>query len=148
MNETQDRRNRIAAAGIILALAIGCAGPRAAEQPLDWLDADGWSFHVVTDDADGDERVTRIWFTVVDGAGAIRTRQSTRWWGNLERGSSLRVRMDGVDYPVSVARLTDPAERQRVDATFREKYGWQDAMIGDDRSGSDDPYMKLTARAD
>ncbi|MCG8589148.1 MAG: DUF2255 family protein [Proteobacteria bacterium] len=138
-------RQRLAIPAILLTLGLACAAPRAAEQPLDWANTDRWSFHVVTEDADGGERVTRIWFAVVDGAGVIRTRRTTRWWGNLERGSALRVRMDGLDYPVAVALVTEPAERERADAAFAAKYGWQErAVIPDDRAASDDPYMRLT----
>jgi hypothetical protein len=127
---------------------VGCTtpptAPPLASAPIDWNEADRWSVHVVTQDADGDLRVARIWIVVLDGAGVIRTQQS-RWWKNIERGSFCRIRIDGHDYPVEVHELTDLALRRRIDQAFADKYGWQERMvISDDRAASDDHYMRLT----
>ena len=128
--------------GVLLA---GCATHPLASAPIDWVEANRWSVHVVTEDADGDLRAARIWIVVLDGAGVIRTQQS-RWWKNIERGSFCRIRVDGREYPVAFEELTDLAVRRRADVLFAEKYGWQEAMvISEDRAASADHYMRLTA---
>ena len=128
-----------------LVLATACGG-RPATEPIDWMDVDDWSVHVVTEDADGDLRVTRIWVGVVDGAGMIRTQRS-RWRENLERGSPCWLRVGGIDYPVNVEFVTDPELRRRTDLAFLTKYGWQERLvIEENRAQSDDPYMRLTTR--
>ena len=125
---------------------VGCVTPPVASVPVDWNAVDNWSVHVVTEDADGDLRVARIWIVVLDGAGVIRTQQS-RWWKNIQRGSFCRIRFDGREFPVDVEVLTDLAVRRRVDIAFAEKYGWQERMvIAGDRAATDDHYMLLTAK--
>jgi hypothetical protein len=136
-----------AGALLLLTLTIACAGVRPAESPIDWGALEDWSVFVVTLDQDGSQRVTRIWVAVVDGAGAIRTKDS-RWWANLQRGSVCALRVGGVDYPVAVEVVTDPGLRGRIDAAFHAKYGWQDRLAsGAERAASADPYMRLTAAA-
>jgi hypothetical protein len=141
------RRLRVVAAclSIISISAAGCATPSLVAAPIDWREADRWSVHVVTEDADGDLRVARIWIVVLDGVGVIRTKQS-RWWKNIERGSFCRIRVDGRDYPVDVEEVTNLDLRRRVDEAFASKYGWQESMvISDDRAASDDHYLRLTS---
>jgi hypothetical protein len=138
-------RCAIAAAWALALLLAGCAAPPLASTPIEWSEADRWSVHVVTQDADGDSRVTRVWIVVLDGAGIIRTQQS-RWRKNIERGSPVRLRIEGRDYPVRVEDLTDPGVRMRIDEKFAEKYGWQEKMvISEDRAATEDHYMRLTA---
>jgi hypothetical protein len=125
---------------------IGCTTTPIASAAIDWNATDHWSVHVVTQDADGDLRVARIWIVVIDGAGVIRTQQS-RWWKNIQRGSFCRIRVDGRDFPVAVEEISDLAARRRVDQAFEEKYGWQERMvISEDRAATDDHYMRLTMR--
>lgn len=129
----------------LLALMVGCASARIAESPIDWAGLDDWSVFIVTEDEDGSPRETRIWIAVVDGAGVIRTRNS-RWWGNLQRGSASALRVGGVDYPMEVEGVIDAKQRQRADAAFLAKYGWQESMLmGPERAASQDPYLRLTA---
>lgn len=137
----------VAGAILIASIAIaGCATPPLAQTAIDWNRADRWSVHVVTEDADGDLRVARIWIVVLDGVGVIRTEQS-RWWKNLERGSLCWIRTGGFEYPVEVEVVTDLARRRRIDAAFATKYGWQERIvISEDRAATDDHYMRLTAR--
>ncbi len=130
---------------ITLLVAPGCASPPIADRPIEFESVDPWSLHVVTEDADGDVRAARIWIVSLDGDGYIRTKQS-RWFANLERGSWCRIRVDGREYPVEVEMIDDPVLRERIDAAFAEKYGWQESLvIGDGRAQSADPYMRLRA---
>lgn len=141
------RSSALARVSLLIGFWIaGCATPPVASGPVDWNAVDDWSVHVVTEDADGDLRVARIWIVVLDGGGVIRTQQS-RWWKNLERGSFCRIRFDGREFPVDVEVLTDLAVRRRVDVAFAEKYGWQERMvIAGDRAATDDHYMLLTSK--
>jgi len=82
----------------------------------------------VTLDADGDERVTRVWIALYQGTGAIRTNH-TRWLANLERDPDLRLRVDGVDYPLRVEFVDDAAATEAIDREFLEKYGWQERLL-------------------
>ncbi|MBW2363449.1 MAG: DUF2255 family protein [Deltaproteobacteria bacterium] len=94
---------------------------------------------VATVDPDGDLRLTRIWLALLDGTGTIRTNE-TRWLRNLKRDPNLRLRISGVDHPLHVEFIEDDAEIRRVDAAFREKYGWRDRMVG-----KHDYFMRLVA---
>ena len=116
-----------------LSLAIfllGCAtaGPPASG-PVDWEAAtDSWSSLIVTRDADGGLRVTRIWLDTLDGHAVLRTGDS-RWWSNLERDPSCFVRVDGVDHAALAEPVTDRATKVRIDEVFLEKYGWQERLL-------------------
>ena len=124
---TPRRRSLVAALGACAALA--CASIPIAEDPIDWpAVAEHWSAHVVNLDADGDERVTRVWIALYQGSGAIRTNH-TRWLANLQRDRDLRLRVDGVDRPMRVEFVDDPAAIEAIDRAFLEKYGWQERML-------------------
>ncbi len=100
---------------------------------------------MVTHDADGDERVTRIWIVVHDGLGAIRTGES-RWAKNILRGSAVAIRAGGFDSVVSATEIEDLAIRRSIDTEFANKYGWQEsAFIKNDRAASEDHYFRLVA---
>lgn len=132
-------------AGLLLA---GCAAVPVAEKPLDWAEVDErWSVLVVTEDPDGDDRVTRIWLARLDGEGVLRTNDS-RWWANLQRDPTIRVRHDGRDHPFRVEAVTDPEERARIDAVFAEKYGWMEAvMFPQPRGETHENYARLVRRS-
>lgn len=131
---------------LLVALSVGCASTKQATAPIDWEAANRWSVHAVTEDADGGLRVARIWIVQHDEAAVIRTQQS-RWWKNLERGSFLRIRVDGQEYPVGFEPITGLATRRLADEAFAQKYGWQEtAVIQDDRAASSDNYLRLTAQ--
>lgn len=133
--------------GLLAGGVLACHAPRAARTPIDWSVAehDGWSIHILTEDENARPRVTRIWHVVFDRRAAIRTNDS-RWWKNIKRGSSVYLRVRGVDYPVAVESVIDPATRERIDGAFAEKYGWQERMIiGRDRAASESHYMLVSA---
>ena len=135
-------------ASILLVIALGCvSGPvPVATGPIDWRAADeSWSLHIVTVDPDGDERVTRVWLAVEDGAGTVRTGDS-RWRHNLERTPSCRIRLRGTDYPVRAQPVTEPAERARIDDAFARKYGWlENTLFRGDRGETHENYARLEA---
>jgi hypothetical protein len=118
---------------VVLMLALAaCASkpaPRPASEALDWptLAAEP-TVVVVTKDPDGRERATTIWLVVVDGVGTIRT-GSTRWFANLQRDPALRPRARGIEYPLRIDLVADPAEGARIDAAFRAKYGFSDRLV-------------------
>jgi hypothetical protein len=115
-----------------------------AELP-DWNGvADVGQVQVLTRDADGAERDTTVWLAVVDGQGYIRT-GSTTWGDNLVRNPDLVLRIDGNEYPLRAEFVEDETLREAVGATFREKYGWTDALVGAFR-GSHPRIMRLLPR--
>jgi hypothetical protein len=114
---------------------------------MDWAEADDhWSIHIVTADPNGDERVTRIWLAVEGDEGVLRTGDS-RWWANLERTSECALRMGGLDYPMRSQPVELAAERERIDRTFVEKYGWIERLMFPQEAGSThENYARLTPR--
>jgi hypothetical protein len=131
---------------ILIAAALGCATGTTplAEGAIDWQAADEhWSFHVVTVDADGDERVTRIWLAIVDGEGTFRTGDS-RWWQNLQRDANFKVRLQGTDYPVRAEFVTEHEDKALIDDAFAEKYGWLDSiMFRKERGETHENYARV-----
>jgi hypothetical protein len=128
---------------IVLISMAGCASPPIAEGPLGEADVDRWSVHVLTWDADGDRRKTRVWIAAVAGTPYLRTAQ-TRWWQNIERGSKTRILSGDRVYRVSIERIEDSILRSEIDSAFTAKYGWLGKLVIDDeRAKSADPYMRL-----
>jgi len=123
------RRAALAAALLLIAL------PALAGE-LDWAAvADTETIHVLTTDADGEARETKIWLLVLDGTGYIRTSRSTTWGDNVERNPDIALRINGAEYPVRADFVDDPEQRARIVAGFDAKYGrnWLfDFIRGDD----------------
>ena len=78
--------------------------------------------HVVTQDEDGAERDTPVWFVVVEGDGFVRTNDS-RWLANIRRGSSVALRLDGTERAVTAEEVADAAVSAAVEEAFKAKYG-------------------------
>jgi hypothetical protein len=118
----------------IAPLLLLLASPALAEVP-DWVTvADADTVQVVTDDEDGSRRDTTVWLLVLDGQGYIRT-GGTRWGANLQRDPQLELRVGDTSYPLRAEFVEDEPLRERVEAGFREKYGFSDAVIGLFRGG-------------
>jgi hypothetical protein len=100
---------------------------------------------VLTTNEDGSSRETIIWFTLLDGQAYIRTSESTTWGDNVERDPDIVLRIEEVEYPFHAAFITDEAEREKIVASFREKYGWFDGMLNIVR-GSSPRIMRLDPR--
>ncbi|MDE0887046.1 MAG: DUF2255 family protein [Myxococcota bacterium] len=132
--------------GLAFLLTLSCAsgsipvasGPVAPET----ID-ERWSLHVVTVDADGDERVTRIWIAVLDGDPILRTGES-RWWENLQRDPTIRIRLSGTDRVYRAELVTDPSQQVRIDEVFLEKYGlWERVLFSQERGETHTNYARL-----
>jgi len=139
------------AARVLALFALAFAFVAGAQEAGDAAPAVDWSrftdvetIFVVTADEDGAPRETKIWIAVVDGHAYIRT-GGTTWGENVKRDTAITLRIEGTDYPVDVTFIEDDALREQVETTFREKYGWSDAMIGVIR-GSRPLIMQVASR--
>jgi hypothetical protein len=144
------RLSTAARAFALFLLAFACVA--SAQEAGDAAPAVDWSrftdvdtIFVVTADEDGASRETKIWIAVVDGQAYIRT-GGTTWGDNVKRDPAITLRIEGADYPVDVTFIEDDALRERVETTFREKYGWSDAVIGLIR-GSRPLIMQVASRS-
>ena len=93
--------------------------------------------HVITHDEDGDTRETPVWLVVLDGQPYLRT-DGSRWLANIERGSAVHVRVEGLEFRVGAERATGSDLVERVDAATLEKYGWQERVISLFTTGAPD----------
>ena len=127
-----------------VAYLLGVLAAGAAE--LDWNSvADVGQVRVLTTNQDGTPRETTIWLAVVDGQGYIRTSGWTRWGDNVERNPDIALRIGDAEHPLRASFVEDEALRERVIATFREKYGGFDGFLNVFR-GSKPPIMRLDPR--
>jgi hypothetical protein len=107
--------------GSVFALVLA-AGPAAAQ--TEWSPFEEASVvHIVTQDEDGAERDTKVWFVVVAGAGFVRTNDS-RWLENIRRGSNVVLRLDETSRPVTSEEVADAAVTAAVEEAFKTKYGF------------------------
>ncbi len=128
-----------AAVLVMAPLAAGATGP-------DWdAVAKVKEIHALTTNEDGSSRDTTIWFTLLDGQAYIRTSRSTTWGDNVERDSDIVLRIEETEYPFHTVFIGDEAEREKVVASFREKYGWIDGLLNFVR-GSSPRIMRLDSR--
>jgi hypothetical protein len=94
----------------------------AHAEAVDWNAAHEHDvIEILTRDADGATRETKVWVAALEGRGYVRTNES-RWFQNLEREPNAAIRFGDVEYPVRAEVVRDPALRARVDAVFAEKY--------------------------
>jgi hypothetical protein len=129
--------------GIALALALP-----AAARAIDWNAAAGVEVpEVVTADPDGETRTTNVWMVVVDGEGYLRT-GDTRWFANLERDPDLVLRVEGTEHPLRAFFVTDAPLRGRVIQAFRDKYGWEDRLLGVFGDDADARIIRLDPRTE
>ena len=135
---------------VLAALAAWFAGAASAgadtrsPEPPDWAAlASVEEVDVLTTDADGDPRETVVWFVVDEGVAYLRTGGGSRWGDNIEREPDVVLRVAGEEYPLRATRVSDEALLEGIHATFREKYGWFDAVAGVMRGGS--PRIMLLA---
>ena len=123
---------------------LGALAAGAAE--FDWNSvADVEEVLVVTTNQDGTPRETTIWLAVVDGQGYIRTSGWTKWGDNVVRNSDIALRIGDIEHPLRASFVEDEALRERIVATFREKYGRFDGFLNILR-GSKPPIMRLDPR--
>jgi hypothetical protein len=113
----------------LLATALLFVAAAAQAEYPDWESlADVKVIEVVTRDADGDLRETKVWFVLVDGASYLRT-NDTRWLANLRRDPNLVLRIEGGEYEARAEEIPGDEIVEKVDRASLEKYGWQERMI-------------------
>ncbi len=139
-------RGHAVALGLIVAVVIAAAGGSARAAAPDWnAIADADTVVISTTNENGSTRRTTIWLVVVDGEAYIRTSRSTRWGGNVERDPDVALRGGDSVYRVRASFVEDEPLRARIVESFREKYGWTDAVANLMR-GSHPRIMRLDAR--
>ena len=111
---------------LAVALLLGAAAASAATPWSPFEEAR--VVHLVTQDEDGEERDTPVWFVVVDGAGYVRTNDS-RWLANIQRGSAVVLRRDETERPVTSEEVSDAAVTFAVEEAFKAKYGLVQRMM-------------------
>ena len=130
--------------GVAVLAAAGLSAPARADYP-DWQAlADVEVIEVVTRDADGAERATKVWFVLVEGEPYLRTQRST-WLDNLRRDPDLGLRIEGREYEARAEEIPGDAIVERVDAASRDKYGWEERLIHPFRMRKPD-ILKLSPR--
>ena len=103
------------------ALALLLASPAYAG---DWSTfADASVVRIVTRDADGAERDTKVWFVVVGGDAFVRTNDS-QWLANIRRGSGVALRLEEAERAVTAEEVGDAAVSAAVEEAFKAKYGF------------------------
>ena len=131
-------------AGACLAGALVWAAPAFAES--DWSPfAEADVVHIVTQDEDGAERDTPVWFVVVGGDGFVRTNDS-RWLANIRRGSPLTLRIDETARPVASEEVGDTAITAAVEEAFKAKYGFVQRVMSAFRM-REPTVLRLRAKA-
>ena len=130
-------------AALLLFLAVGTPAHGAE---LDWPRvADVRVIEIVTQDPDGTERRTKVWFVLVDGQAIVRTNGS-RWLANIRRDPDVVIRIADAVYEHRAVEITDWEMIEPANAAFREKYGLQDWVVGLFRFGRPD-LLRLGPRS-
>jgi len=107
----------------VLRVSLAFALALAAAADGDWQPfASADVVRIVTQDEDGAERDTKVWFVVVAGDGFVRTNDS-RWLANIRRGSPVSLRLEETERSVGAEEVAEPAVAAAVEAAFRAKYG-------------------------
>jgi hypothetical protein len=114
--------------GLLLTLCLVVAAPAFADYP-DWDSlSDVKVIEVVTVDEDGDSRVAKVWFVLVDGVPYLRTNRS-RWLDNLRRDPNLGLRIESREYEAMAEEISGDEIVEVVDRASAAKYGWQESVI-------------------
>ena len=134
---------RVAATAIAM---LFCVAGTARAEAVDWNTAsENDVIELLTTDADGQPRETKVWIAELDGRGYVRTNDS-RWFQNFVREPNGRIRYGGAEYPIRAEVVKDAALRERVDVVFAKKYPlsmWVAGLFG--RHGGDN-CLALSAR--
>jgi len=130
---------------ILILSCLGSVALAAEGSDPDWDAVSEMStVEVLTVDEDGSQRVTTVWLIVYEGEAIVRTGGS-RWGSNVVRDGELTLRIDEVDYAMTVIFEEDDARRQEIKQAFREKYGWFDGMVSWIR-GDRPKHMRLDSK--
>ena len=128
--------SRSCLAPLLAVLLVAAPLPASA---LDWnAVADTDTVVVLTTDDTGEPAEITVWLAVVDGQGYLRT-GNTSWRPYVEADPEIGLRIGEAEHPLRATRVDDPALVATVVASFREKYGFSDWLIGLFRGG--DPLI-------
>ena len=126
---------------LVMACFLCILGPGSSTSAEEQRASVGWSeaaapgvVHILTQNEDGTTRETKIWIVLLDGQAYIRT-ANTRWYRNIERNPDVTLRSEGAEYPATAQLVTDEALLDRIEAAFREKYGFKTRLSGLARLG-------------
>jgi len=100
---------------------------------------------IVTQDEDGAERDTKVWFVVVKGDAFVRTNDS-RWLANIRRGSRVALRADELELAVTAEEVSDPAVTRAVEEAYKQKYGFVQRVMSVFRM-REPSVLRLTPKA-
>lgn len=130
----------------LAAALLFCVASVAHADAVDWNAANQNDvIELLTTDADGKPRETKVWVAELDGRGYVRTNDS-RWYQNFVRDPNGVIRYGDAEYPIRAEVVTDDALRTRVDEVFAKKYPlsmWVAGLFG--RRGGDN-CLALSAR--
>jgi hypothetical protein len=84
-----------------------------------------------TTDESGAVQETKLWVVDLDGTAWVRAAGPERsWFGRVRRHPEVELVRHGVARPHRALEIEDPEMRARVDAAFRDKYGFTDWWYG------------------
>ena len=130
----------------LAAALLFCVASVARAEAVDWNAANQHDvIELLTTDADGKPRETKVWVAELDGRGYVRTNDS-RWYQNFVRDPNGVIRYGDAEYPIRAEVVSDDALRTRVDEVFAKKYPlsmWVAGLFG--RRGGDN-CLALSAR--
>jgi hypothetical protein len=130
MVRSHTHRAALAWAAPVCVFFFCCAAGAEDLADADWSAASAAEVvEVLTVNEDGSTRETKIWIVVTDGEAYIRTGR-TRWYGNVQRNPDVVIRSGEAEFPFRAELVTDEGEFERVQTTFREKYGSGDWWAG------------------
>ncbi len=109
-------------AGLLLA-----ASPALASDWAGWAELE--TIEVLTVKAGGEATETTIWIVVLEGTAYIRTNESSPWGDAVETAQTIGLRGGGEERTVRPTAITEDAQRERVIAEFRRKYGFFDGLL-------------------
>ena len=136
----EDRKIRFPGLGvrlIVSLIALLFASAASGDYP-EWNDyAEVDVIEVITQDKDGGERETKVWFVLLGGEPYLRT-SGSRWLANLRRDPDFKVRIEGAVYEARAEEIEGEAIVEKVDIASQRKYGFSDRVIGFFRSSKPD----------
>jgi len=84
-----------------------------------------------TVDEGGIARETKLWVVDMDGSPWVRVARPERsWFDRVRKRPGVELVRHGVALPYRAIEIEDPEMRARVNAAFREKYGFVDWWYG------------------
>ena len=86
---------------------------------------------VETEQADGSTRVTHVWFVKhLRDLWLEAGTPDNGWFLDVQRTGELKLSIDRQPFRYKTEISRKPADRKRVRALLRQKYGWRDWWVG------------------